>query len=653
MLFRTVLGTGLVAFPALLAAQRTPPASTPPRDTLAAAVITATRVAISTVAPTASSTMIRSDEFHSLGISRVADALQLVPGAVIVGSGAIGAQTSLFLRGGNSNYVRVLVDGVPVNDAGGFLDLANFSLSNIDRIEIVRGPASVLYGSEAVTGVIQLFTRQGVPGPLTTHASTGAGSFGARRANASLAGGNANARYSLGAAHQATNGILPFNNRYTNGVLSGALALSGARGAEITINARWSSAEFHYPTDFSGAVVDRNAEQTDHRLTVAVDAARRVSRRVELRAALTSNEFLPRSNDGADNAADTIGFFGYFARGVRTRRGADLRANIQLAARSVVTLGIEVARDRERSSSLSLSEYGPSNDGFEASRHNTGAFVQAVGDAGGRWSYAMGARQDDNSAFGAHTTSRASLAFVAGPNLRLRAATGTAFKAPSFYENFATGYVIGNPTLRPETSRSAELGIDVVAAEGKLTLASALFAQRFTDIVQYTGTAPSAGAPNYYNVAGADANGVELDARWQIGSRTALAVAYTYTDTRVTATGFDASSGASYVKGERLIRRPPHVASARVRHRVATEGNVSIVATRIGERDDRDFTAFPTAAATLPAYTKLDFAASFPFGTRGLSINTRADNLLDASYEDVVRFRAPGRSFYVGIEWSR
>lgn len=631
------------------AAAQTP--ATAARDTLVPAVITATRVAVTTAAPTASTTVLLGADLRAQGITRVVDALRLVPGATIVGSGAVGAQTSLFLRGGNSNYVRVLVDGVPVNDAGGFVDLANFSTENISRIEVVRGPASVLYGSDAVTGVIQLFTADG-PGPTGLRASVGGGSHDALRADLSLAGGAANATWSVGGAHEATSGILAFNNRYASDVLSGAVRLAPDDRTDARLSARWSAATFHYPTDYTGAVVDHNSEQTDHRLVASLDAGRRLTDRVELRATLTSNEYLPRSNDGPDNAGDTLGFYGYYSRSVRTRRAADARLNIRLGAHHTLTVGGETAHDRERSSSQSLSQYGPSNDGFEASRHIGGLYAQAIGDATDRLSYTLGARRDDNDAFGIFTTARAGAAYVLSDAVRLRASVGNAFKAPSFYENFATGYVTGNPALRPEESRGAEAGVDLVAAGGAVRVGVAGYLQRFKNIVQYTGKAPSPGAPNYYNVAAADANGLELRADWRAGPGVTASLAYAWTDTRVTATGFDSSAGASYVKGERLIRRPPHTITASLA-RTFGGAAVRVVAARVGERDDRDFAQYPVAPVTLPAYVKVDLSATIPTGMPGFAFQFRGDNVLDAKYDDVFGYRAPGATAFVGLQYRR
>src|SRR5207249_7759284 len=134
-----------------------------PQDTvvLKPIVVTATRVPVAADLVASAVTVLRGADLVAQGIRTVADALQTVPGAHIVETGSYGGQTSLFMRGGESDYVKVLLDGVPLNDAGGGIDLAHLTTDNVDRIEVVRGPVSVLYGSDAVTGVVQIFTRRG------------------------------------------------------------------------------------------------------------------------------------------------------------------------------------------------------------------------------------------------------------------------------------------------------------------------------------------------------------------------------------------------------------------------------------------------------------------------------------------------------------
>jgi vitamin B12 transporter len=625
------------------------------RDTLRTVIVTATRVAISTAAPLATTTVLRGDALRAAGITRVQDALRLVPGAAIVSSGPVGSQTSLFLRGGNSNYVRVLVDGVPLNDAGGAFDFANLTTDNVDRIEIVRGPASVLYGSDAVTGVVQIFTRDG-SGPMAAHAQSGRGTYGTVRSEVALSAGDAYSGFSLAGSRERTDGILAFNNGFSNDVLSAAARLSSGRGSDARVVIRWSGSAYHFPTDFTGAVVDRNSEQSDHRFVASVEGGQRLGDLGDIRLSLASNEFLPRSNDGPDDAADTLGFYGFFSRAVRTHRAVEARLNLRYSRRGVLTLGSEIAADRERSSSLSLSQFGRDPGGFAADRHNTGWYAQALGDATARFSYSVGARVDRNSAFGSFPTVRASIAYLTSNTTRVRASVGSAFKAPSFFENFSTGFVTGNPGLRPERSRGAELGFEQTLDDGALTLKAAAYKQWFKDVIQYSGTAPSPGAPNYFNVAAADANGVEVEANYRPSADLTLAAVYAWTDAHATAAGFDKSTGATYVVGERLIRRPPHVITVSAARSFPGGGSFNLTAMRFGARDDRDFAAFPVKAIVLPAYAKVDLAVQVPVLERlaaGLTLVARVDNLFGATYEEIARFPAPGRAVFVGLRIGR
>src|SRR5688572_30467591 len=193
-------------------------------------------------------TVILGDDLRERGVTRVSDALREVPGASIVQTGSFGAVTTLFLRGGESRYTKVLIDGVPVNASGGFFDFSHLTTDNIDRIEIVRGPSSVLHGADAVSGTVQIFTRRGTGRPRLTLGARG-GTYQSYDLSADASGGSERIAFSAGAGAHSTDGILPFNNQYKNGTLSSLLRIGGA-ARDATIAARYTTAEFHYPTDF-------------------------------------------------------------------------------------------------------------------------------------------------------------------------------------------------------------------------------------------------------------------------------------------------------------------------------------------------------------------------------------------------------------------
>lgn len=623
------------------------------RDTLRlpTEVVTATRLSGPLSSPTATATVLDGEALRAEGVTHLADALRRVPGLSLARTSSFGSQTALFLRGGQSNYVRVLVDGVPVNDPGGVIDLGRITLDDVERIEVVRGPASVLYGSEAVTGVIQLFTRRGGAG--LTRAELGGGSFGGRRASLGADGTLARAAWSLQGDHHGSDGILAFNNAYRNDGLVGSFAIGGTGRNDLRFTSRYNASTFQYPTNSSGAVEDRNAERTEHRLLLGLDAGRRWSDRFETRVALAANTLHPRTSDGADDAADTLGFYGYFARGVVTRRLADLRGTLRVGPAAFLTLGGEYARDAERSSSLSQSQFGDFPDQFEAARETNAIYGQLRGDAS-RLSYSLGARLDDNSAFGTFRTVRAGLAWQLARGARVRASMGNAFKAPSFFENFASGFTQGNAALRPERARSAELGVEALVG-GRALLRVTGFTQRFQDLIQYTGAPPAPGAPNYYNVARANAGGLELEATLAGLSGFDVTGGYTWTDTRVIDAGFDQGATANFVAGGRLLRRPEHLATLQLTRPVANVGSFTLLASRVGEREDRDFATFPATVAFLAPYTTIDLSADLSLDRLlpGARLQLRAENAANSRIEQIAGFRTPGRTLYAGLKLQR
>ncbi|MEY4609242.1 MAG: hypothetical protein RL625_1459 [Gemmatimonadota bacterium] len=644
---RTLAAAALFIAPQTLVAQAgRAPVALPPE------VVTATRIPGVTYAPTATTTTLDAAALRAEGITHLADALRRVPGVAIARSSSVGSQVALFVRGGQSNYVRVLVDGVPLNEPGGVLDLGRITLDDIERIEVVRGPASVLYGSEAVSGVIQLFTRRG--GAVTkTRAEMGAGNIGTRRLSLGGEGAIAGLRATVQGDHHGSTGILPFNNAYRNaGVVSG-LSYTGAR-SDLRLTGRYNSSLYQYPTGSSGAIEDRNAERVEHRLLVGLDGGRRWSDRFETRVQLSSAEGHPRTNDGPDDAADTLGFFGYYTRGTVVRRLADLRGIYRLRPNHTLTLGGEFSRETERSQSVSLSEYGDYPGAFRAARETRALYAQGLGEQG-RFAYSLGARLDDNSAFGTFRTVRVGSSWRLSDAMRLRASAGSAFKAPSFFENFAEGFTAGNPALRPERTESAELGVEWAGTTGFFVRATG-FSQRFRDLIQYTGRPPLPGDPNYYNIAAANAGGVELEGALPEFGRTRLSAAYTWTDTKVTDAGFDVGTGANFVTGGRLIRRPAHLATLTLSHRLGSQGSLSAVATHTGMREDRDFSGWPAAPVELPSFTTLDLSAELPLPAVAGSVTRlqlRVDNATDVRYTQIQGFASPGRLWYLGLKLER
>src|SRR5690606_32749849 len=220
----------------------------------------------------------------------------------------------------------------------------------------------------AVSGVIQIFTQRGTDGVNAT-ATVGGGSFGAQRYEAGLRGAHGGLRWSLGGAHHSTDGILAFNNAFTNDVLSAAA--SWERGAvSLGTTLRYTDHLYRYPTDGGGALADSNAFTTDRRLVASVDAGYQVRPGLTFRGRATRSQANPRQRDLADGPADTVGFFGFRSDATVTRELMEVRAEALLLGAHLVTVGLERTRDHEENTSVSLSEFGDFPGALTAERTN-------------------------------------------------------------------------------------------------------------------------------------------------------------------------------------------------------------------------------------------------------------------------------------------
>lgn len=637
-----VVAAGML-WPSVLHAQE-------PTDTveLNPVVVTATRAPRPADDLPALVTVLRGADLRARGISTVFEALRDVPGAAVVQTGAFGGQTSLFLRGGQSNYVKVLVDGVPVNQPGGAFDFANLRTDNVDRIEVLRGPASVLYGSDAVTGVVQIFTRRG-GGPGNGELTLGGGTYGTLDWEAQTSGGGRKASYSVGASRVTSDGIYAFNNQYRNTVASALAHLAPDERTDATLTVRYHDDTYHFPTDGAGVPGDQNQYNYGSGPTIGLDVGHYFTPRLEARLLLAAND----AEGGYDNQPDSPADSNLYHSLDRFRRSsADLRANLHLPAGSVVTAGAVFEREHDRSSNSCQSAFGDcTTPPIDTSRWNGALYVQIVGDTARRVSLVAGARLEDNQRFGTYGTYRAGAAYRLAAGTRVRATAGSSFREPTFFENFSTGFSTGNPDLEPERARSWEVGLEQSVARGRATVSGTFFDQRFMDMIDYNPSAVSP-APNYENIAGATARGVELGIRAAPGAAT-VGLSYTYVFTRVTDAGFDSTSGAALASGQPLLRRPEHSARLDVGYRLRERGSASLTVTYVGDRPDQDFATYPFPRVTLPSYTRVDVTSEIHlFGSRAsataLAASLRIENLFDLAYEEVKNFPARGRTILIG-----
>jgi vitamin B12 transporter len=582
---------------------------------------------------------------------RVLDALREVPGLAVARNGSFGGSSSVFFRGTESDHTLVMIDGVQVNQPGGSFDFSGLTTENVERIEIVRGPSSALYGSDALAGVIHVVTRAGRGAPQAT-VSTQAGSFGRVDGTVEVSGGSDRARYGVTLARYTTDGILDFNNAHDNTVLNGRVEVGLDDATQVRVSARASDRTFNFPTDGSGNLVDRNQGTFNTEALVGVEVDRRLGSSLDVRALVTVFDAENGTDDAPDGPADTLGFYGFQSLNALTRTNADLRANWAAGAKTTLTLGAEFEEQRVRSFNESLSQFGPSTGRSENRRRNRAGYAHVVTGIGSLDANA-GVRVEDNEQFGGFTTWQVGASWQATATTRVRTSAGRGIKEPTFFEAFATGFVIGNPELEPERSSTWEVGVEQRLIGERVRLQATWFDQSLTDLIQYTGAPPSPGDPNYFNIAEAASRGLELGATVALAEGLSLTGQYTLLDTEVIDSGFDQGSGANFVEGEALLRRPENQfrLAADWRGQGPLSANVSLL--QVGERGDRDFASFPAAPVTLPSYTLLDASVEARLvdpapGRPGFTLVLRGENLLDEEYQEVFGFRAPGRGLYVG-----
>jgi len=634
----------LLVLPVTLAGQA-------PTDTveLNPVVVTATRVPMPGDGVTAAVTVVTGRELELRGIRTVAEALRMVPGAAVVETGSFGGQTSLFLRGGESDYVKVLVDGVPWNQPGGAFDFADLTTDNVDRIEIVRGPASVLYGSDAVTGVIQVFTRTGSGAPRVTAAAR-AGTYGTAEYQTGLAGGGSRASYSVAVSRFRSDGLYAYNNQYRNTVVSSRVRVAPDDRTDASLAYRWGDDTYHFPTNGAGQPVDSNQFSADRGPSLGVDVGRRLAGGLEVRGVAALREIRLRSEDRPDSPGED----GSFESRDLVRRASGGALATWRRAGTAVTAGIDYEDERQTGRSVFSASYGTFPDSIDVRRWNAGYYAQALLAGENPLGLTLGARLDDNSQFGTHGTFRAGVSYRIDAATRLRAMVGTGYKEPTFFENFARGSVHGNPNLDPERSTSWEAGLERVWGDGRVRVALTYFDQRFRDLIEFTFTPAPPDTVNYFNVAGASASGVEASAELRLARGVVATLAYTYLHTQVDNPGLDPSPDGLFVAGQTLLRRPSYTVTPQIAAALGGRGHVVLAARVVGKRDDVDFSR-PAGErrVSLHSYTRVNLAGQYALlGHDGagqlVALTVQIENLFNDHAPEIAGFLPRGRTLLAG-----
>lgn len=583
---------------------------------VAPVVVTATRTPETAGETLASVTVIGRAEIERRQSLTMSDILRGLPGVAVDNSGGRGQSSSVFLRGSNSDHVLVLIDGVKIGSATlGTTPWQNIPVDQIERVEVVRGPRSSLYGSEAIGGVIQIFTRKGQGGALTPRVSAGAGTYQSVTASIGLSGGNQQGWFDVGAGLDRTRGFnacngepfvggcfvyQPDKDGYKNGNLSARAGWRASEAFELDANYLRSEGD----VQFDGDIYAGNESQTLTQVLGARALARPLS-------GWTSILSVGRSWDDSE-----VSFEGVHLDRYDTRRDTiSWQNDVQVTPRQLLTLGLDYQKDRIASD----------RDYAEDSRDDVGVFGEYIGQFGAH-ELQLSLRQDDNQQFGSHQTGNGAWGYQFSNGMRLTLSYGTAFKAPTFNELYYPGF--GNPDLGPEQSWSAEIGLSGDLPWGAWS--ANLYRTEIDDLIAF-----DAALMSPQNIDKARIQGLELWSTAEIAGWS-LDGNLTLLDPR------DASSGPS--NGNLLPRRPEQTLRIDADRRFGRFG-VGATLFMSGRRYD-DL----SNDVQLDGYSLLDLRAEYAF-TDALRLQGRVENLLDAQYETAAWYNQPGRALFVTLRY--
>ena len=564
--------------------------------------VTGSRVSRSIDQSTSSVTVIDRDAIEKSRSIDVLDLLSRQVGIDMVRTGGSGSQNSLFMRGGNSNHALVLIDGIRVNSATqGLFDFAHLPLANIERIEIVRGPRASVWGSDAISGVIQIFTRapQGVVAELR------GGSYGRIGGDAGFGTEGEKSGFGIIAGIDDVQG---FSSTNANNLWSFDPDNDGYRNEHVSLNAFTQLGS--QMLKFSGIATQGDVE-FDQGLTHADNHSWSGVLSGPISGRWSHNLSFGQSYEKLDTPA-------YVSTYGSQRSSIDWSNIIGLGGESQLVLGANWAEEEGYSNGYAGQE-------FKQTRSNAGVFAVLSG----QWQsqhVELASRYDDNQQYGSQLTSSLGWSWQINADNRLRASWGQGFRAPNFNELYYPGfggYYQGNPDLNPEQSDSFELGY-VVALSKTVNAEFSAYKSKVDDLISFEGVNNQA-----ININKADIEGAEAELNGTIGAW----------QWRSNATWTQAVNADT---GQALLRRPKLKGFASLVYQFSNQANIGTELSAYSSRAD-----FGT---TLPGYGRIDLTASYPFST-SWRIEGRIENLLDRDYQLADGYNTPGQSFFIRLNY--
>ena len=595
-------------------------------------VVTATRIPTPELQVASSISVITADDIAMREIQTLSDVLKDAPGLNVIQTGGPGGQTSVFMRGTNSNHTKVLVDGIDVSDPSsptGTFDFGQFPSQDIQKVEILRGPQSGLYGSDAIGGVINIITRSG-SGPAQFHAGAEAGSFDTFNQTGGVSGSQDGFHYAANVEHLHSGetpvtpldllapGERRIDDYYDNITGSTKLGFDVTEHFDLGLVARYTDShlrltgenEDNYPADFPDSAQSEN--DTRQYYTRATGHLISFGGGLEQTLGVAYSNIKSYETSPENPESD---FFG-------SRIKVDWQGNIRLAADQSLVLGAEHQRDEM---TVPLSASTTIDSGYTELQSN-------IADA---FFNTLSVRYDDNDRFGGKVTYRVAPAYVIQETgTKFKASVGTGFKAPTLsqmFQNFPDFDFFANPNLKPESSVGYDVGVEQAVLNDSVRFGVTYFRNNIKNLID-----DNADFTTYVNVGRAVTQGAESFVSYQPLKELSVRLDYTFTQ------------AMDDVLHEELLRRPKHKGDLATTWRPTDRLSLSATVLAVGSWIDgnRDFSIPRLTAA---GYTTMDLAAGYDL-TSHLNVYGRITNLFDRHYENPVGFLQPSIGAFAGIK---
>jgi outer membrane cobalamin receptor len=583
--------------------------------------------------------------------------LEDAPGVAVARTGGTGLQASAFIRGGEARYARVLVDGVAVNQPGGAYDFGTALPFELERVEVVRGAASSLYGSDALAGVVSLETRRARPGEAPSLRAEGeGGGFAWRRFAGATSGARGAFDWNAGAQRLRTDNEQPNGGfEQTSAALSAGARVDPATEARLVLRVDDSGVGTPGPTAFGRPDLDATFERTDavgalrlrrstptltQQLHAGYARTHQLSRNPE-----DSGAWVPEYEgiEGAFPLSDFPDPAGFQNQTARLSGGYQLDASA--GTRHLLTAGVEVEHQTGEIGS-------PAGELLRPSRTNAGLYLQDRVLLGTRVYLTAGGRVEHNGSYGTHAVPRAALAVRLREGkdaTTLRASAGLGVKEPSFLESYGESFFAkGNPDLEPERSRTVDVGLEQRLFGSRLRAAVTYFHHEYRDQIAYTVLDYDTYEGTYVNLARTRSQGIETSLEARPLPALQVLAQYTLQDGEIVESPSDFDP--TYAARRPLLRRPRHQGSLSAGYAFG-RGSIGATLVRVGVRSDADFVGLGLAQDAPyynPGYTRLDARARVRVAGP-VEAFVVAENLLDARYEAVLGYPALGRLVRGGL----